>query len=298
MSIVLKVDVDTYRGTREGVPRLLALFAKYDIKATFLFSLGPDNTGRALKRIFRPGFFSKVARTSVLEHYGLKTLLYGVLLPGPHIAKNTEQIMRSVVDAGHEVGVHCYDHVHWQDNVRNQGEDWTRHQLNLAMQTFEQYLGCKPTTIGAAGWQLNDFVPHLEAELGFTYASDTRGDTPFFPQTLAATSSCMQIPTTLPTMDELLGANGISSANIAECLFQHSLKANEYGHVYTLHAEMEGMKLLPAMDQLIQNLIAGEQQFQTLADRHAYLSGRGIPRLPMKWAEIEGRSGELAMGSV
>ncbi|MBU1832514.1 MAG: 4-deoxy-4-formamido-L-arabinose-phosphoundecaprenol deformylase, partial [Gammaproteobacteria bacterium] len=81
-------------------------------------------------------------------------------------------------------------------------------------------------------------------------------------------------------------------------LFQHSLKANEYGHVYTLHAEMEGMKLLPAMDQLIQNLIAGEQQFQTLADRHAYLSGRGIPRLPMKWAEIEGRSGELAMGSV
>ena len=28
--------------------------------ATFLFTLGPDHTGRAIKRVFRPGFFGKV----------------------------------------------------------------------------------------------------------------------------------------------------------------------------------------------------------------------------------------------
>jgi hypothetical protein len=74
-TIVLKVDVDTYRGTKEGVPRLLRLFQSRGVNATFLFSLGPDHTGRALKRVFRPGFMKKVSRTSVLEHYGLKTLL-------------------------------------------------------------------------------------------------------------------------------------------------------------------------------------------------------------------------------
>ena len=35
--------------------------------ATFLFSLGPDHTGRAIKRVFRPGFFGKVRRTSVRQ---------------------------------------------------------------------------------------------------------------------------------------------------------------------------------------------------------------------------------------
>ncbi len=52
----LKIDVDTERGTKEGVVNLLNLFSELNIPATFLFSLGPDNTGRALKRIFRPGF--------------------------------------------------------------------------------------------------------------------------------------------------------------------------------------------------------------------------------------------------
>ncbi|HZD20011.1 MAG TPA: hypothetical protein VE325_05005, partial [Burkholderiales bacterium] len=70
MKLALKIDVDTLRGTQEGVPRLVELLKKHKAGATFLFSLGPDHTGRALRRIFRPGFFSKVSRTSVLEHYG------------------------------------------------------------------------------------------------------------------------------------------------------------------------------------------------------------------------------------
>jgi hypothetical protein len=76
-AVVLKVDVDTLRGTQEGVPALMRLFEKHAVRATFLFSLGPDHTGRALKRVFRPGFLAKVRRTSVTSHYGMKTLLYG-----------------------------------------------------------------------------------------------------------------------------------------------------------------------------------------------------------------------------
>ena len=60
MKLALKIDVDTLRGTQEGVPRLVELLRKHGAGATFLFSLGPDHTGRALRRIFRPGFFSKV----------------------------------------------------------------------------------------------------------------------------------------------------------------------------------------------------------------------------------------------
>jgi hypothetical protein len=102
MKLALKIDVDTYRGTREGVPRLVDLLRRTGAGATFLFSLGPDHTGRAIKRVFRPGFMRKVSRTSVLEHYGLRTLLYGTLLPGPDIGLRCGDQLRSVRDAGFE----------------------------------------------------------------------------------------------------------------------------------------------------------------------------------------------------
>ena len=81
MNLALKIDVHTYRGTREGVPALAELLKRHDAGATFLFSLGPDHTGRAIRRMFRPGVFRKMQRTSLLSHYGLFTLLYGTVLP-------------------------------------------------------------------------------------------------------------------------------------------------------------------------------------------------------------------------
>src|SRR5580698_5975056 len=93
-TIAIKIDVDTDRGTRIGVPNMLKLFQELQIPATFLFSLGPDNTGRAIKRIFRPGFLKKVSRSGVVSTYGLRTLLNGVLLPGPHIGKRNSAIMQ------------------------------------------------------------------------------------------------------------------------------------------------------------------------------------------------------------
>jgi len=60
----LKIDVDTLRGSREGVPRLVQALRARGAGATFLFSLGPDHTGRAIRRAFRRGFVGKVARTS------------------------------------------------------------------------------------------------------------------------------------------------------------------------------------------------------------------------------------------
>ena len=113
----LKIDVDTERGTRIGVPNLQKLLTKLKIPATFFFALGPDNTGRALKRIFRRGFLKKVSRTSVISTYGLRTLLNGVFLPGPHIGKKHKLLLRKIQQAGFSIGIHCHDHTRWQDGV-------------------------------------------------------------------------------------------------------------------------------------------------------------------------------------
>src|SRR5581483_7687751 len=167
-------------------------------RATFLFSVGPDHTGRAIKRVFRRGFLGKVRRTSVTQHYGVKTLLYGVLLPGPHIGRRCAPVMREVAARGFEVGVHTYDHIKWQDGVARASEPWTRRELTLALNEFVGVFGQRPVVHGAAGWQVNEYVPGLEQQMGFRYASDTRGVCPFVPVIAGTEVTVPQLPTTLP----------------------------------------------------------------------------------------------------
>ena len=294
MRIALKVDVDTFRGTLEGVPSLLRLFDQYQVRATFLFSLGPDHTGRALRRIFRPGFLQKVRRTSVASHYGLKTLMYGVLLPGPHIGRKAGAVMRSVAEAGHEVGIHCYDHIRWQDFVANRDEAWTRREMLRAVEAFEEVFGYAARVHGAAGWQLNASTLELEQELGFSYASDVRGRSAFFPQLDGVDSNCVQIPTTLPTLDELIGLDGMTQENVHERLYADSRKPLPHGHVYTLHAELEGMGLLPVMERLLR-MWQSEDELCAMEEIHRSLDLSQLPREEIVWGELPGRSGKLAM---
>jgi undecaprenyl phosphate-alpha-L-ara4FN deformylase len=164
MKLALKIDVDTYRGTKQGVPRLMELLKKHGAGATFLFSLGPDHTGRAVKRVFRRGFIGKVSRTSVLSHYGIRTLLYGTLLPGPDIGSRCADVMRSVRDSGFEVGIHAWDHVKWQDGLGAADAAWTERQMRLARERFEQIFGEPARAHGAAGWQMNVHAPRVSEQ--------------------------------------------------------------------------------------------------------------------------------------
>ena len=63
---------------------------------------------------------------------------------------------------------------------------------------------------GAAGWQMNRHAYRLTQRLGFDYCSDTRGTHPFVPLYEAEIIACPQLPTTLPTLDELIGIDGIT----------------------------------------------------------------------------------------
>ncbi len=299
MNIALKIDVDTYRGTIEGVPRLVDALKRHGAQATFLFSLGPDHTGRAIKRALRPGFFSKVSRTSVVEHYGIKTLLYGTLLPGPDIGVQCAPILRSVRDAGFEVGIHTWDHVKWQDGVGTDevhgSNAWTARQMQLACERFASVFGEKAKTHGAAGWQMNPHAIRLTQRLGFDYASDTRGTQPFVPVVRGEVTRCAQVPGTLPTLDELIGLDGLTPDNVHAYVLKVSQNpASKHGHVYTLHAELEGMKLLPTFERLLAGWRARGDALIATREVAATLDLDTLPQHRIEWREVPGRSGVLA----
>lgn len=285
MKLALKIDVDTFRGTREGVPRLVDCLKKQRAGATFLFSLGPDHTGRALRRLFRKSFLKKVSRTSVLEHYGVRTLLYGTLLPGPDIGLKCKSTLQSVRDAGFEVGIHCWDHVRWQDFVAQKDAAWTEREMALACDRFLDIFNEEPRSWGAAGWQTNAHAARFQER--FAYASDTRGRHPFQPAWHGALTGCPQIPTTLPTLDELIGLH--------DDPVQHLLSLSGKGnHVFTAHAELEGGKLLPLFERLLAGwraqgyeLVCTEAIFRALPP--------DIPVCEVVYGEVPGRSGRLAL---
>jgi undecaprenyl phosphate-alpha-L-ara4FN deformylase len=295
VKLALKIDVDTYRGTREGVPRLVEALQRHGAGATFLFALGPDHTGRAIKRAFRPGFVKKVSRTSVIEHYGLKTLLYGTLLPGPDIGRLCADILRKVRDAGFETGIHTWDHVRWQDGVAHADAAWTLREMQRARTHYEGIFGEPARTHGAAGWQMNAHAWRLTQRLGFDYCSDTRGTHPFVPIHRAEIIACPQLPTTLPTLDELIGLDGLTPANVAAHVLGLSAEPPVNGHVYTLHAELEGMKLLPVFEQLLEGWKDQGYELVSLRDYFDGLEMKSLPRHTVAPGAVPGRSGMLAL---
>ena len=292
--LALKVDVNTYRGTRIGVPALVEALQRHQAMASFFFTLGKDKTGRSITRVFRHGFLSKAARLSVWGHYGFKSLLYGTLLPAPDIGRKCADVMRSVRDAGFEVGIHGYDHRQWQDQATQQDMKWTKRDMQLAVNRYSEIFGTAPKSFAATSWQLNRHALRLMQHFGFNYTSDTRGISPYIPTWNAEIIACPQLPTTLATLDELINRDGITLENVVEHILQQTKNPPPQGHVFTVQAEFEGGKWLPVFELLLDGWKA---QGYDIVSLQQYAQGlpANLPRHEVAMRSVPGSIGTQAV---
>lgn len=292
MQIALKVDVDTLRGYLEGVPRLLDLFDRKGIKASFFFSFGPDNSGKAIRRIFRKGFLSKMLRTDAPGTYGLKTMMYGTLLPAPMIVPSRPSVFRETFSHGHEVGLHAWDHVDWQDRLDFMTEEEMEGQFDRAREMYRKLTGVYPRSCAAPAWKTTDASLAMEDRKRLLYGSDTRGKGPFIPIVKGKTMRTIQIPTTLPTMDEILGRDGVDRYNVSG---RYCHMMTEGLNVHTVHAEMEGMSMLGSMEELIAKVQLRGGTFVTLREIGEKLKPETLPHCPVIQGHLPGRAGKVAI---
>ena len=292
-TFAIKVDVDTFSGTRDGVPRLLELFDAFGIKATFYFSMGPDNSGKAIRRIFtRKGFLKKMIRTKAPSMYGLKTLLYGTLLPAPQIAASFPAVLQGVFEHGHEVGIHCWDHVYWHDKLPEMTGETVRKELDKAGRKFLEILGRRAETTAAPGWTVSTNSLQVQDTLSLRYCSDSRGNSPFYPVFEGKRYKTLQLPTTFPTMDELLGTEGLS----ADTINDHYLSLVRPGlNVHTIHAELEGGGMVDVFKDLLQRLLRADARFVTLSQAAEEALSLAPSACGLAMEEIPGRAGLVAV---
>jgi len=286
----LRVDVDTRRGLDEGVPRLLELFRRFSIRASFFVTMGPDNSGRAIRRALRPSFLAKMWRTNPLKLYGLRTLLSGTLVPARLVGAGAPAMLRQIAAEGHEVAPHGWDHVGWQDRIHRLDTAGVRADLDLAARAFEAAVGTAPAASAAPGWRTSSLALAAQDGRGLLYASDTRGDTPFRPRVHDSVLATLQLPTTMPTMDELIGRVVDVPAALARSV-RRGL------NVFTLHAEVEGGALLPTFETFLGELAVSQVRLERLDDvaASAMAPGDALPvsRVVRGW--IDGRSSWIAL---
>ncbi|MEK7811126.1 MAG: hypothetical protein AAB278_04835 [Pseudomonadota bacterium] len=82
---------------------------------------------------------------------------------------------------------------------------------------------------------------------------------------------------------------------MAQHLLDLTRKESATGHVYTLHAELEGQKWMPIFEQLLQGW--QQQGYEMISMQH-YLKSfvvADLPRHEVNWGAVEGRSGRLAV---
>jgi undecaprenyl phosphate-alpha-L-ara4FN deformylase len=289
-TVGLRVDVDTRRGLDEGVPRLLELFRRLGVRASFFVTMGPDHSGRAIRRALRPSFLAKMWRTNPFKLYGLRTLLSGTLVPARLVGAGAPAMLRQIADEGHEVAPHGWDHVGWQDRIHRLDHVAIRADLDLAARSFLAAVGVAPSASAAPGWRTSPLALTVQDGRGFRYASDTRGDTPFRPSVGDGALETIQLPTTMPTMDEVMGR----VSNVPLALAQ----AVRPGiNVFTLHAEVEGGVLLGAFEAFLAELAAVRARLTRLDElaARAITAGDELPIAKVVRGWIGGRSDWIAL---
>jgi len=296
MNVGLRIDVDTLRGTRDGVPQLCRILASHGITATFFFSVGPDNMGRHLFRLLRPSFLKKMVRSNATRLYGWDIVLRGTFWPGAVIGKRLGHIIRSAADAGHEIGLHAWDHHHWQAHLDRMDNRAIYSAVERGFRMLETIIGQPPLSSAAPAWKCNDRVLLEKSRFPFKYNSDCRGESLFFPSVNGQVLHQPQIPSTLPTYDEVIGQNNITDHVYNDFLL--SLVQPGRLNVLTIHAEVEGMACKRLFNDFLSKARSREISFCPLGNLlECPVDSKVISTDRMVKREQEGREGWIAFQS-
>lgn len=276
----LRVDVCTYQGLRDGVPEILRILRRHRARATFFVAFGPDSSGRAVFNLLKPAFARKMFRTNAAASYGLATALYGTFLPAPLIGSGRPSALRRILDDGHELGVHGWDHRRWQDDLDDYAPAKLASEFNRMCGAFEAVAGAPPSAFAAPAWRASPGLLALEERRGFAYASDARGSRPFIPEFGGRTYGVPQVPVTLPTLDECLGT--MTAADFGAEILKRSAAQAEYSCL-AVHAETEGRAHRKVLEGILARIGRSVEPLGTEPRKN-------LPAMRMAMADIPGRA--------
>ena len=183
----------------------------------------------------------------------------------------------------------------WHDGLEAWPEERVREESGRAHAAYEGVFGSPAKAAAAAGWTVSPASLAADEERGLLYTSNSRGGKPFFPRIPGRVLKTLEIPSTLPTLDETLAWDALSSDEDQRSFFRGAVRGDE---VHTLHAEVEGRSKLPLFTRILSDWREAGAAFPTLADlaREALADPGAIPVRAVTRMELPGRAGPVATG--
>ena len=208
MRTTISVTVETVSGATAGLERLLALFASYDINVTFFVSLGPGRDS---------GFFRRLAASN-------------------HLLAHAD-IFRTIVTAGHDLGMAPWDTSAWASGAAHADREWTLGQWKRALESWQDLFNGNPASHAATDFQVNPWLFECEQQAALAFGSDVLGKSPFLPVMQTIESHCLQLPVTLVPLTVLRATGKCPESTLHEELFAASQKILPAGQHWRITAD-------------------------------------------------------------
>jgi peptidoglycan/xylan/chitin deacetylase (PgdA/CDA1 family) len=250
----LRVDIDTFHGAKNGIPVLRRSLDRAGVRATFFIVAGRDTSGRHVKRLSQRGYLSRlraIGLVGVLRRLQLRSMLYGLFLPGPDVLRGNLALARALEADGHEVELHGADHAAWAERVHGWDADTCERYWADAAKAFADAMGRAPRAAAAPNWRADDRALEGIDRLPWAYRTDVRGHGPFFPIVRGPALRTLQIPVSMPAAHEVLVSHGVDVAGVPEVVLA-SLGGG--ANVWNIHDWYEGLVAPGVVDRVLEGV--------------------------------------------
>ena len=114
-SFAVRIDLESDKGIVAGLPSLLKLFKKLNIRASFYLTMGGEST---VFEILKNRGKMKSSAQRKLKIWSFWEKVRMVLFPRD-FAKKNGKILNKILEEGHELGLHGYKHRVWTRNLES-----------------------------------------------------------------------------------------------------------------------------------------------------------------------------------
>ena len=158
-----------------------------------------------------------------------------------------------------------------------------------------ELFGSEAYPFATPNWQIHPFLFAQLTPARCRFTSMTRGKLPYFGVLQGHRAQVPELPTTLPTLDELIRVESIGEDEIHGYLYAASQRVLPAGHVFAARAELEGIVRLALFEKLLVMWRREDGAVRALGDTLGELAGESLPFHRIGWAVPPG--GSLAMAT-
>ena len=168
-----------------------------------------------------------------------------------------------------------------------------RNELGDAFEAYRAIVGEPSKSFAAPGWRTNNAALLALDTMGLEYRSDTRGIAPYRCVVEGRILATPEIPTTLPTLDEVMGRRELSDDGAVRDFYLGMCKPDAL-NVHTIHAETEGMSQLESFTALVRALKERGATFVQLREVSWRLNRAELPACEVIRTTLPGRAGWIS----